>query len=220
MKGSAVFQGLKDWASKFHPQLPLNSKESQRLLTALTSSFRKQLDEAHPQPVSGEVRKENRLKPSSPRPAAQHLHSSSVTLADRHLASVLTSPLLANHAVPRSPVLDYTSAKLTLQKNPSQDPISLLEDYHEKGVASIPLAVLCLEAFNASLASLTLERRRNAIKETKAGRRTLLWIWNSDIHETEAFLEDKRLMGLVTRLVVKEGYEELLWKWIRCVMTL
>ena len=119
-------QSLKSLVSKLHPQLPLSPKESQRLLTALTSSFRKQLDEAHPRQAQDEdVRpKLDRMGPVNP--GYHGLHTSSVSFADKHLASVLTNPLLAKTAADEKPGVAYEKAKLELEQNPDKDPIHWL----------------------------------------------------------------------------------------------
>ena len=219
MKGSGVFQGLKSLASKLHPQLPLSPKESQRLLTALTSSFREQLDETHPrefrdQNGKGKLENGDFLKTSG-----RGLHSSSFASADKHLASVLTNPLLTKRDGVKQPVLDYTSAKLELQKKPGKDPISLLEEYHEKGVATNEIAALCLETIWDSLKDLTAEQRREILQKTEPGKRTLLWLWKSSLHDTDAFIQNKRLINLMVRNVIEEGYEEYLWEWLKLDVT-
>lgn len=216
MKGSGVVQGLKSLASKLHPQLPLSSKESQRLLTALTSSFRQRLDEAHPpQQAGGESVRPLPVATSNVSSGVQNLHSTSAAFADKHLASVLTNPLLATKGAAKKPALDYATAKIELQKNPAQDPISLLERYNDKGAATIPIATLCLETFIVSLNNLPEGQVQSEIESTGAGKRTLLWLWNSKLYETDDFADDRRLLSVMTPLVLKEGAEKYLWDWFR-----
>ena len=218
MKGSAVVQGLKSLASKLHPQLPLSPKESSRLLTALTSSFRQQLDAAHPRPVSDEKDRPKLEDGATPKTGNHGLHSSSAALADKHLASVLTNPLLTRRDGAKKPTLDYTTAKIDLQKNPAKDPISLLEDFSDKGAATIPIAVLCLETFQKLLDNLDADKRRNQIVQTEAGKRTLLWLWKSKLYETDAFVDDKRLVEVMVPIVIEEGFENYLWEWLKLDM--
>lgn len=211
MKGSAVVQGLKSLASKLHPQLPLSARESQRLLTALTTSFRKQLDQAHPPRSEGQ----DGAKPEGglSKAGTKQVHSSSATFADRHLASVLTNPLLSKaDAAPKSdPNLE--SAKIDLDGEYATNPISLLEKYHEKGVATVPIALLCLESFNQTLGSLPEGQREAAIKATNAGKRTLLWLWNSKIYETDEFVDNTPFMDALCSFLVREQSEEYFWDW-------
>ncbi|KAK4547604.1 hypothetical protein LTR36_000561 [Oleoguttula mirabilis] len=214
MKGSAVVQGLKAWASKLHPQLPLSSKESQRLLTALTSSFRQHLDEVHPRPAT----EDGRQKPGSGGASKTSTHAmhSSAALADKHLASVLMNPLLtkASGGVKKADQ-DFANAQVELQKNPAKDPISLLEEYHEKGAATVPIARLCLEIFTKSLDGLPEGMQQKETTECGAGRRTLLWLWKSEQYKQAAFVDDKTFISLLVPLLMKEGHEEYLWEWIQ-----
>ena len=219
MKVTSIAQGLSSIASKLHPQLPLTSKESQRLLTALTTSFRQRLDEAHPR-LSGKDEQLQARKGADVKNGTQNLHSSSAAFADRHLASVLTNPLIAKSDDEKKPELDYATAKVTLQKNPSKDPIKLLEEYQEKGTATIPIAVLCLETFRESIASLPAEKQQEIVVQTGAGRRTLLWLWKNKLHETNAFADDQKLVDIMSAFVCKEGFEDYLWDWVKIDMAL
>jgi hypothetical protein len=215
MRGSGVVQSLKSLVSKLHPQLPLSPKESQRLLTALTSSFRKQLDEAHPRQAQDEdVRpKLDRFGPLNP--GHHGLHTSSVSFADRHLASVLTNPLLAKTAADEKPDAAYEKAKLELERNPDLDPILLLEEYQEQGTATIPLANLCLRTFQASLFDLSNDVRRQKVANVKAGLRTLRWLWGSGFYASQSFVQDRKFMGAMVSMLMEEGEEQLLWDWLR-----
>lgn len=210
-----MVQGLKSLVSKLHPQLPLSPKESQRLLTALTSSFRKQLDEVYPRQAQDEdVRPkvdQGRLLKSP-----QHgLHTSSVAFADKHLASVLTNPLLVRDASTPKTTLNYESAKLALEQNPDNDPISVLEEYHEKGAATIAIADICLRAFIANLGKLSEDERRLKVAEIGAGRRTLKWLWASELHTTNEFVDDRKLMSALVSMLIEEDMEHFLWSWLR-----
>ena len=210
-----MVQGLKSLASKLHPQLPLSPKESQRLLTALTSSFRQHLDRAYPQQLATQESRPRLEDGVTSKIGTQHLHGSSVDLADRHLASVLTNPLLTRPDGTEKPRLDYATAKIELYRNPGKDPISLLEEYHEKGAATIAIAVLCLETSKQSLNNMPSDKRHKAVVETLAGKRTLLWLWNSKLHDTDAFVDDPRLSELMVPAVIEEGFEEILWEWLQ-----
>ena len=214
MRGSGVAQSLKSLASKLHPQLPLSPKESQRLLTALTSSFRQKLDEAHPRQAHDE-------HAGSREATGNHaLHTSSVAFADRHLASVLTNPLLTKSDGATKPALNLESAKRELEQNPGRDPISVLEEYHQKGAATLLIADLCLRTFRESLSQLSVEDRRTKVESSQAGKRTLEWLWTSGLYETDEFVDDRRLMTVLINMISEEGRERYLWSWLRLDMKL
>lgn len=215
MKSSAIVQGLKSWASALHPQLPLSRRESQRLLTALTSSFRRQLDEAHPPHDNSDAR----LRPPSSGDGAlksersHGMHSSSATFADRHMASVLTNPLLAQGRASKKP--DAATVTVELQKHPSKDPIEVLEEYHENGHANIPIALACLDSAQKSLEGLSENEKAARIRERAVGKRTLLWLSKTEMFKDEAFIENKRFALVMVDFVIKEGYEAYLWEWLK-----
>ena len=215
MKGSAVFQGFKDFVSKLHPQLPLTPKESSRLLTALTSSFRRQLDEAHPR-VAADTAKSPLL---GAKKGAHSLHSSA-TLADKHIASVLTSPLLSREHKVSKADRDYANIKLQLQNDEGKDPVALLEEAHEKGVATIEIAALCLGHYKASLDRLPQVAALKQIREVEPGRRTLRWLWESGMYTQEAFVEKHEFAESMTYFLLIEGHEPILWEWLQLDMVI
>lgn len=214
MKGSAIVQGLKSWASALHPQLPLSRKESLRLLTALKTSFRRQLDEAHPphgssdgSPQSGKTG-DATIAPDR----SQGPHSSSAAFADTHMASVLTNPLLVQGKGVTNP--DEITVRRALQQNPAKDPMELFDEYRERGHATVPIAAACLEYFKKYVDALPEEPRKSAVEKTTAGKRTLRWVWHSGIYRSEDFVTDLRLADLMVPFILKEGSEEYLWKWL------
>lgn len=214
MKGSSVVQGLKEWASRLHPQLPLSSKESNRLLTALTSSFRQHLDEVHP-PTAAEDSKHKPGKGGVSKTNAHAMHSSA-KFADKHLASVLMNPLLTKGSGGvKKADQDFANAQVELQKDPAKDPIILLEEYHRKGAATVPIARLCLEVSAKSLEGLSEDAQQKAIIECDAGRRTLLWLWKSEQYKQAAFVEDRHFVDLLVAALMRAGHEEYIWEWIK-----
>lgn len=201
MKVSSVAR-WKSFIDKLHPQLPLTTKESQRLLTALTSSFRRHLDEAHPTPSAEEERKAKVGEVGVAKPQTRTWHSSA-SHADKHLASVLTNPLF----VKGGKRLDYASAKVALARDPSKDPIELLEEYQQQHAATVPIATMCLQSFMASLKVLTPKEKLARIQEIEPGRRTFVWLLQSGFHNTIHTADNLDLQDLLTHLLVKEGRE-------------
>ena len=220
MRGSGVVQSLKVLASKLHPQLPLSPKESQRLLTALTSSFRQKLDEAHPRQAEDEDVGPKLASGNSLKTGSHTLHTSSVAFADRHLASVLTHPLLTKGDGVKKAALNLESAKRELEQNPDRDPISLLEEYHQQGAATLLIADLCLRNFRESLLPLSTDDRRTKVEKHRAGKRTLQWLWMSELFQTDEFVNNRRLMTVLVAMIVEEGLEHHLWSWLALDMQL
>jgi len=217
MRGSTVLQGFKDWASKFHPQLPLTQRESNRLLTALTTSFRIHLDKAHPRAAE----EPSKLKDSGNGQVlrtSNHAIHSSAAFADKHLSSVLTDlagpPRRNSTATVSKADQDFANAQIELQNNPAKDPVQLLEDYEKRGNASVAIARLCLEQYVKSLEGLAQDRKAHRIQQTQAGRRVLLWLWETGRYKQPEFVDDKVFIDKLVPFLLKEGWESYLWEWI------
>lgn len=207
MRPSTIALSLKSWTNKLHPQLPLTNQESSRLLNALTSAFRQKLDEAHPSRDPNDAPK----KASSSKTAlktASAFHSSAVH-ADKHLASVLTNPLLGGR------VLDYGTAKVELTKNPHRDPIEVLEEYYQKGAASVAIAELCLHHFRQSIERLPQSKQQAAISQTQPGRRVFKWLLESNLFDSTSYVDNLAFIGHLVHFLVKEGREDAIWSWVK-----
>ncbi|THW09828.1 hypothetical protein D6D26_00128 [Aureobasidium pullulans] len=201
MKASSVQQAFKSLTSRIHPQLPLSERESQRLLNALTSSFRSQLDH-HDVSASTSA---SCLPSPSPSPSPSHstqqqlLSSSSAT--DRHLASILTNPLLTK------PVHQQLKAK-------SKHPVALFEDQVAAGRATLNSARLCLDAFRNSLSVLSPAQTKDQISRYAAGTRALRWLWTSASTPSLSFTLDARFCNHLAFFLIHEGRESALWELI------
>jgi hypothetical protein len=193
MKASSIQQAFKSLTSRIHPQLPLSERESQRLLNALTSSFRSQLehhDHNHDAATSTPTAS------ATVQPAL-----SSATATDLHLASILTNPLLSK------PVHQQLKAK-------SKHPIALFEDQVAAGRANLVSARLCLEAFRQSLSSLPPAQVQQHIIRYAAGSRALRWLWTSAQTHSLDFTRDARFTNQLAYFLVNEAKESALWELI------
>lgn len=206
-------QSFKALAHKINNQAPLGPGESNRLLTALTSSFRKHLDEAHPS-QSYDEGKRSPVKDGS-EGSNRHKIYSSIALADHHMSSVLTNPLLVKSAkakaVPK-PELDASTAAVELKNG--TNPFDLLESYHAKGYATIEVALSCLKQFRRSIKDLTYEDQVAKVQGEEAGKRVLSWLWNSDVLQSQAYADNVQIQDGLVWLVMMEGHEDFLWQWL------
>lgn len=210
MRPSGVAQSFRALVSKFNNQIPLGAKESNRLLTALTSSFRKELDKAHP---TGPVRDDNkRPSPSSNKHHKTDRHDihSSAGLADRHLASVLTNPLLAK--APSKPALDAVTAEAEMDNG--ANPLDVLESYQRQNHDTLDLAMACMRRLRLSMKHLPHEEQVAKVQEMQAGKRLLSWLWNGKHMNTQAYSDHEMLQDGLVWFVMMEGQEELLWQWL------
>lgn len=210
MRPSGVAQSFRALVSKFNNQIPLGAKESNRLLTALTSSFRKELDKAHP---TGPVRDDNkRPSPSSNKHHKTDRHDihSSAGLADRHLASVLTNPLLAK--APSKPALDAVTAEAEMDNG--ANPLDVLESYQRQNHDTLDLAMACMRRLRLSMKHLPHEEQVAKVQEMHAGKRLLAWLWNGKHMNTQAYSDHEMLQDGLVWFAMMEGQEELLWQWL------
>lgn len=206
MRPSSIAQGLKSWASKLHPQLPLTNQESSRLLNALTSAFRQKLDEAHPSNTKDHPKQD--LSSKTVQKSASAFHSSAAH-ADKHLETVLTNPLLGGR------ILDYGTAKVELTRNPHRDPIEVLERYHEQGAASVAIAELVLSHFKHSLERLSQSKQDSLIEKTQAGRRVFKWLLESNLYDSKSYVDNLMFIEHLVFFLVKEGREANIWSWVK-----
>ena len=212
MKGSAVAHGLKSLAAKIHPQLPLTTRESQQLLTALTSSFRQHLDQAHPTVTNGDgVENPESGSASTSRTDA---FPSSTACTDKHLASILTSPLLSRDRKEDGPEGWDMVAKAELLEEYANDPVRLLEDYQSRGIATLSNAELCLESLKTSMATMAPNERLEKARETKAGQRVYTWLQQNDLFKSLVTIDKSRFINLMVYFLVCERDEDLLWEWL------
>ncbi|CAI7597484.1 unnamed protein product [Penicillium glandicola] len=159
MKGTSIFQ-FKSWP-KIHQPLPRTPRESQQLLNALTSSFRRQLDGAYP--ASGN---------NHGRPLVNTESSAHAT--DQHLQNILDNPLF--RIIPTRPI--------------SQEPTTLQSIEGQRRLAEEPMAVFDQMAAAGSVTTFTindclksqllLSRSPIDMKTSRVASRIVDWYWASD----------------------------------------
>jgi hypothetical protein len=213
MKASAVAQSFKALASKINNQAPLGPKESNRLLTALTSSFRKHLDEVHPSKPHDDGKRPT-ADVASQNTDRHCIHSSAV-LAEKHIASLLTNPLLVKNAKPVQEVKpDVNAQKAAIELENGANPFDLLKSYHAKGRATIEVAVCVMRHFRLSIKGLSYEDQIQRVQSEQAGSRVLSWLWNSKTMHSKAYVDNNQMQDGLVWLLMFEGHEEALWQWL------
>lgn len=128
------------------------------------------------------------------------------------MASVLTNPLLARNAVPKRPEFDVTTAKAEIKGG--ADPLNVLENYEQKGYATIELGQECVRAYQQTLQGLDHKAQMAQIQKHEAGKRVLQWLWRSECFRSAKFVDDPAFMDQMVLLVMLEGLEDFLWQWI------
>ncbi|KAF2191064.1 hypothetical protein K469DRAFT_556654 [Zopfia rhizophila CBS 207.26] len=196
-------------SSKIHPQLPLSPRESQQLLSLLTTSFRQHLDREHP------VSTPENDHMSRPRNTTNLNTSiaprSSQSSASKHIDSILTNPLFAVKPQRRgSDSLKAGDAQMLLK-----DPLKWFLDQVAAGTADIPKAVICLNMLKRISKAAGAEASHGSQYESKPGSQIAKWLWSSDLENSRPFLENShKLIDKLVPVLVREGEEAPLWRWL------
>ncbi|OQO07790.1 hypothetical protein B0A48_06581 [Cryoendolithus antarcticus] len=211
MKVSLAAQGWKALAAKLHGQLPLSPKESQRLLTALTTSFRKHLDDVHPTSAH-DVGLNHQAGPSlSTRSNKQTLHSSA-TFADNHMAAILTGPLLSGKS---GNAADRRLESARRELDGGVHPFEVLETFQKQGHCETKVAALCVRQYLGRVGKLKFADRVPALQMDEASSRILRWLWTTGQYKDPHFIDEHAFRRDVVAIVMREGREEILWEWLK-----
>jgi hypothetical protein len=218
MKSSLALH-IKSWTSRIHPPLARTPRESQQLLSALISSFRRQLDEQHP-PIQEEHQKKRtsgkredvEAKPM-PRSAAS---------ANYHMQFILDHPLFGPpKPEPRSfEVASGLQGSGILGKvRMLHDPMAYFDQIVAMGSATAENIGSCLEAQRkASLNSSEIDTRES-MRKSGAGSRVVRWFTTTTDDNKAAFLKSGAVRKAVPFLLA-EGLHDVFWRWIVTPRTL
>ncbi|KLU87327.1 hypothetical protein MAPG_06328 [Magnaporthiopsis poae ATCC 64411] len=186
-----------------HQPLPLNQKESQRLLDTITTSFRKQLDAEHPgfTPES-----EDATKPSDAAAATSRALPSATTLGrtrptDHHLQSILSNPLFSHEPSP--------AAVAT-----GRDPMEVFDEAVARGMMTYTRASGCLMAKRREIVQSGSLSVRHAMAEAGASNRVLRWLQASGQYHNLLFLNQLRFTHELVPFLMAEDREEVVWSWL------
>jgi hypothetical protein len=71
-----------------------------------------------------------------------------------------------------------------------------------------------MKAFRRSIKGLTYEEQVGKVQEQEAGKRLLIWLWNSDVLLSQAFADNLQIQDGLVWLVMMEGHDDFLWNWL------
>jgi len=190
---------LKSLFPPIHQPLPLTNTESQRLLNALTTSFRKRLDEEH-----------GFAEDLSSRPAVTYLPSDAEPVppkpvhgrpTDQHLRSILSNPLFKEND--------------TRTKSPTMEPNEVFERAVAKGLMTIPRAHGFLKTVEARIRESCALSVDEAMRDSAAGRLVVQWLRASGHEQKLDFLENRPFRAVLLQFMVAEGLDELALEWFQ-----
>ncbi|KAF7538372.1 hypothetical protein G7054_g3000 [Neopestalotiopsis clavispora] len=184
---------------QIHQPLPLNKRESQKLLDSITSSFRKNLDKEHPwqhqEAFDPALKAMSVLAKDLPRTEAPQKHRPT----DRHLDSILTNPLFAQG----------TAAGTTIT--------AALQQHHDIFDSAASKGMMTTRRAAGYLAMVRKEAQFSgptALATSGAGLRVVQWLRSSGAENSLEFISDQMLMPLLVRFMFVEGLEEVAWTWL------
>ncbi|KAL9009549.1 MAG: hypothetical protein Q9173_005428 [Seirophora scorigena] len=190
---------IRNWkflTSKLHQPLPLNHRESQKLLTLLNDSFKRNLDRAFPPGL------------------ADTNHS-----PNDHFQSLLKSPLLNINRARLSSIQDR---KMNIEQDATQvrdlvfsakKPAEYFRQQVATGAANMASANLVLDIQIAK--ALASNDTKGSIRASELGSIMANWLWSSGQYEGVEFIKDRNFIARLLPFLVAEGQYKPIWEWLQ-----
>jgi len=198
---------LKSIFPPIHQPLPLNKRESQQLLNALTTSFRSHLDKEH-----GWLPDEPAAAPVASPPISYYASPPPVTTkeshrrpTDRHLRAILSNPLF-NYDPQARGVTGLLGAR--------RDPMDVFDEAVAKGMMTMKGALGCLIAARRDILQSSTASMKDGMRASGAGLRVLQWLRASGMERDLSFISNPRFIKFLLPFMVAEGLDELAWTWL------
>lgn len=210
MKGTSIFN-FRSW-SRIHPPLPRTPRESQQLLNALTSSFRRQLDHEYPSTSSSD-----REKPV-PGDRSRGNPDSSVHATDRHLRAILDNPLFrVVPSKPSSPALrrDPSGMGSIEQQRLAKEPMVVFDELVASGSVTVSDLRNCLKSQLLLASPHTGTGFVKAMKDSKAGTKVVTWWFASDSETRKILFKSRASTASLLKFMVAEGLQETVVVWLK-----
>lgn len=198
MKASTILC-WKYLVAKIHPPLPVDKRESERLLYALNASFQHRLDRDYPR-VTSEKR----------------------TTVDDHIQSILVNPLFTIKPKTQITWRNHFHGhveSLSQLRYLMRHPIDHFKDEIAAGTATLGSAKTCLTAELQKVFASPKDSRRQSLRHSEAGSTVLNWLWSSSGAETGFFLLDQAFMKRLMPFLEAGSHEKLIWQWMQLLQT-
>ncbi|KAJ5902748.1 hypothetical protein N7495_003276 [Penicillium taxi] len=207
MKRTFNFQ-FNNWP-KIHQPLPRTPRESQQLLNALTSSFRRQLDHAypasHPSTQDGEPHALNT--------------DSSVHATDQHMHNILDNPLF-RIVPPKTISQDHHNPRsLEESKRLAENPMVVFDELAASGSVTLWSIIQCLKSQLLLAGHPGGNGVNDAMKASRAASRVADWFWASDSTSRLMLLKSRTATSALTKFMVTEGLQITIMNWLNMIQT-
>ncbi|KAL4762744.1 uncharacterized protein BDW70DRAFT_148962 [Aspergillus foveolatus] len=199
--------------SKFHVPLPRTPRQSQQLLNALTSSFRRELDRAHPPTASSSDEGSGTNNAySGDHLNEEHAHSAAHA-TDKHIRALLDNPLFrvspSRNSVRSGPQSSTDGSRI------QKEPMAIFDELVASGSATVGSVSDCLNWQLLLASRQSGERFVKELRDSRAGSRTFSWWSSSDPSTRVSFLKNNRAVRSTCKFMAAEGLRDSILAWLR-----
>lgn len=197
MKPSSILNFL----PKIHHPLPRTPRQSKKLLAALTSSFRRQLDREYPPTpaVPASDRDDHATHPPPPNP------DSSLHATDKHMKAILDNPLF------RVPPARVQPQKSRLPR----DPMASFDGLAAAGLVDPPFIAECLRSQLAFPRKSSSGNLRESMEASKAGSKVVSWWWSANAQGRKQLFLTQGLTRTLLKFMVVERLQDAIMQWLK-----
>lgn len=192
--------------AKVHQPPPLDRRESQRLLNALTDSFRTHLDREHGYIVQDAppVTAPYTVRPPTLAVVANDAYRRPT---DRHVRAILSNPLFSY--APSRP-----AAGTSLRPSSERDPMDVFDQAVAKGLMTPQRATGVLVAKRLAIAQSCSVSVNEGMRTSGTARRVVSWLRSSGLERSLSFVNHQALLNKLLPFMLEEGLEDIVWMWL------
>ncbi|PTU21381.1 hypothetical protein P175DRAFT_0492057 [Aspergillus ochraceoroseus IBT 24754] len=212
MKGSRILSVSP--FSKLHVPLPRTPRQSQQLLNALTSSFRRQLDREYPTTPPSSDQSSTPGNSTDGDRSTDHHHSSAYA-TDRHLRTILENPLFSisppksstSHGAPPAGNID--------KQRLAKEPMVVFDELVASGSVTSYALHNCLKSQLLLASPHSPEGLVKALRDSRAGSKVVAWWFASDSETRKLLFASSGLIKSLTKFMVAEELSGVVFVWLR-----
>lgn len=225
MKTSRIALSPSPWA-KIHAPLPRTPRQSEQLLNALTSSFRRELDRQHPTASPPDQTPSANNASTAKVTSENNLHSSAHA-TDAHIHNILDNPLFrvaplkVDHK--RSAIAPDRQGDTLRNSNGitdlgfiTEEPMVLFDQLVASGRATTQLAGACLgrEWLMHNPSTYINRPLSREPKKSQAGSKVASWWFASDTNTKLSLFEDEKTLYKLLKFLVTEKSYDTIYTWL------
>lgn len=190
------------FASVHHPP-PLDARQSLRLLNAMTTSFRKHLDEEHGY-LSQDASPRSTYTPKTSSLPVNVSYDPHRQPTDRHVRAILSNPLFS-----------YRPPKTVSSESPTErDHMDVFDQAVAKGLMDLKRAAGVLIAKRQAIAQSASISVHEGMATSGTAHRVVSWLRSSGLERDLSFVQHQPLVNNLIPFMVEEGLDEVVWSWL------